>query len=367
MLLHRKGRFVLSVAGVSFAVVVMFMEIGFLSGFKAGQQNLLPLLRGDLVVLKRTRETLAQFQDTFPLARLNQARQFAEVREVVPVYEGIVAIKNPDTGRLRRVNVLAFPPNSRAVALRGPTGSEAALKRTDSFLWDAQARPLFGRLRQGDRVEIAGVRLRLAGTFGLGANFTRDGCVIIGDGTWFSLGGDPDRVSIGLIRTRAGTDLAALQDRIRAALPDDIGVFSLAALAEREDAYVVRETPVGVIFGSGLVIGFIIGVVICYQTLFNEVLDHLPQYAMIRALGFGDNYLRGVVLREAVLLAVVGYLPGVALSFLLYAFLSARSGLAMDLTPARLALVFFLTIPMCCTAGLLSLRKALQADPAEIF
>jgi putative ABC transport system permease protein len=147
----------------------------------------------------------------------------------------------------------------------------------------------------------------------------------------------------------------------------DFEVFNHDALSAREDDYIVRETPVGVIFGSGLVIGFVIGVVICYQTLYNEVLDHLPQYATIRAMGFADRYLRGIVLREAVYLGIIGFLPGVAMSFLLYAYLSVGSGLAMVLTPGRIALVFALTIPMCCAAGLLSLRKALQADPAEVF
>jgi len=367
MLLHKKGRFLLSVAGVSFAVMVMFMEIGFLSGFKDGQKNLLIHLNGDLVIINKDRETMVAFEKTITLARLNQAREFPEVREVVPLYEGYVSIKNPQSGNLRRVNLLAYPAASAAVAIPGLTEGAAALRRTDMFLWDEWSRPVFGDLHVGSVVEIAGRRLRLAGTFALGANFMRDGCIVLGDAAWFALGGDPDKVSIGLIRVQPGASLAALQAKLRASMPADFEVFNHDALSAREDDYIVRETPVGVIFGSGLVIGFVIGVVICYQTLYNEVLDHLPQYATIRAMGFADRYLRGIVLREAVYLGIIGFLPGVAMSFLLYAYLSVGSGLAMVLTPGRIALVFALTIPMCCAAGLLSLRKALQADPAEVF
>lgn len=367
MLAHKKGRLLLSVSGVCFAVMVMFMEIGFLSGFHDGQKNLLRLLRGELVILNSERETISGVGKMLSLARVGQVRQFPEVQDVIPIYEGTVTIKNPDTGFIRRVNIMAYPADGDPVGIPGLEANAAALRRSDMFLWDRLARNLFGAVQAGGVVEVAGRRMRVAGTYDLGANFTRDGCIVVGDGAWFTLGGVPDRVSMGLIRVRPGTDIAALQARMRGVLPADCTVFNLRALADREDDYIGKQTPVGVIFGSGLVIGFVIGVIICYQTLFNEVLDHLSQYATIRAMGFKDSYLMGVVLREAVYLGVIGYLPGVALSYVLYSFLSARSGFQMVLSPERLATVFFLTLPMCCIAGLLALRKALKADPAEVF
>jgi len=367
MLGHKKGRLVLSVAGVCFAVIVMFMEVGFLSGFKDAQVSLLRRLRGDLVIINRKRETLSAPGQVITLARLNQVRQFPEVREVVPLYEARVRMKNPDSDNFRTVDLLAFPPESDPVDLPGLRGLPTALRRSDSFLWDERSRPLFGDVRPGRTVEVAGRRLHHAGTFQLGANFTRDGIVVVGSQAWFALGGDPQSVATGLIRAQPGADLPRLEAQLRAFLPPDLEVVDLRGAAAREDAYIGRETPVGVIFGSGLVIGFVIGVVICYQTLYNEVLDHLPQYATIRAMGFPDNYLRGVVLGEAVCLGVLGFVPGVALSFLLYATLTAGAGFEMVLTPARILTVFLLTIPMCCAAGMLALRRALTADPAEVF
>jgi putative ABC transport system permease protein len=367
MLGHKKGRLLLSVSGVCFAVIVMFMEIGFLSGFHDGQKNLLRRLRGELVILNNERETISGVGKTLSLARVNQVRQFPEVLDVIPIYEGTVTIKNPDSGLIRRVNIMAYPPNSDPIAIQGLEDGAASLRRSDMFLWDRLARNLFGDIKVGGVVEIAGRRMRVAGTYDLGANFTRDGCVVTGDGAWFTLGGVPDLVSMGLIRVQPGADVAALQEKMKRVLPADCRVFNIAALAAREDSYIGKETPVGVIFGSGLVIGFVIGVVICYQTLFNEVLDHLSQYATIRAMGFKDSYLMGVVLREAVYLGLIGYIPGVALSFVLYTFLSASSGFQMVLSPERLATVFLMTIPMCCLAGVLALRKALKVDPAEVF
>lgn len=367
MLGHKKGRLALSVAGVCFAVIVMFMEVGFLSGFKEAQVSLLRRLRGDLVVINHDREALSAPGKMITLARLNQVLQFPQVQEVVPLYEARVRMKNPETEAFRTIDLMAYPPDSYPLAIPGLEGSPPALHRSDSFLWDEKSRPFFGDLHAGRTIEVSGRRLHLVATFRLGANFTRDGFAIVGSQAWFALGGDPQSVSMGLIRAAPGADVARLQADLRRFFPADLEIVDLHGAAERENAYIGRETPVGVIFGSGLVIGFVIGVVICYQTLYNEVLDHLPQYATIRAMGFPDNYLRGVVLGEAVCLGILGFLPGVALSFLLYSTLTVGAGFEMALTPARIATVFFLTIPMCCVAGMLALRRALTADPAEVF
>lgn len=209
--------------------------------------------------------------------------------------------------------------------------------------------------------------MTVAGTFQLGPSVSRDGLVVMSDGTWAGLGGNLEKPNLGLIRLRPGTDPAAVAAALRERLPDDVALFDLAALTKREDRYSIFETAVGVIFGSGLVIGFVIGVVICYQILFNEVLDHLPQYATIKAMGFANTYLVKLVMKEAVYLALFGFVPGLLVSWALYRYFGASDGLAMALTPGRMATVFVLTIPMCCFAGMLALRRVLQADPAEVF
>jgi putative ABC transport system permease protein len=368
MLLHRKPRFVLSVAGVAFAVLVMFMQIGFLTSAAETHRNLLPLIRGDIVILAKERETVARVARTFDRTRLAQARALPEVESVAAIYEGYVSIKNPQTERLRYIHTLAFPFDESAIVLEGlGAEGEAKLRRTRTFLWDERTRPLFGDLRPGELIELNGVPLQLAGFYRMGPNLYRDGYAVMSAPTYFAIGGKPDRVSSGIVRLRPGADAVAVRDRLRTVLPDDVQVLRLAELIKREDDYAIFETPTGVVFGGGLILGFIIGVVICYQILFNEVLDHLPQYATLKAIGFTERYLTGVVLKEAVYLAVAGFIPGFLAAFALYSWLGAMSGMTMVITWPRALVVLALSVPMCCGAGLLALRRVLQADPAEVF
>jgi putative ABC transport system permease protein len=367
MLLHRKPRFVLSLAGVAFAVLVMFMQIGFLSSNAEGHRNLLPRIQGDLAIHARERETVGRVARTFDRTRLAQARALPEVAAVVPLYEGYVSIKNPDTDRLRFIHTLAFPLGEGTLALDGLGDGETKLRRPRTFFWDERTRPLFGDLRIGSAVELNGTPLGLVGFYRLGPNVYRDGYAVMSAETYFEIGGRPDRISTGIVRLQPGADPAAVRDRLRAVLPDDVQVHRLVDLIKREDRYAVLETPTGVIFGGGLVLGFVIGIVICYQILFNEVLDHLPQYATLKAIGFTERYLRGIVLKEALYLALFGFLPGLLGALTLYAWLGSVSGMTMVVTWPRALLVFFLTVPMCCAAGLLALRRVQQADPAEVF
>jgi putative ABC transport system permease protein len=127
------------------------------------------------------------------------------------------------------------------------------------------------------------------------------------------------------------------------------------------------STPTGFVFTLGLIMGFVVGVVICYQILSTDVADHLPEYATLKAIGYTDRYLTGVVLREGLLLALLGYLPALGLSWLLYRLLGAWTGLPLVMTAGRAGFVLLLATVMCAFSGFLALRRVRAADPAEVF
>jgi putative ABC transport system permease protein len=125
--------------------------------------------------------------------------------------------------------------------------------------------------------------------------------------------------------------------------------------------------PLGAIFGVGMVIGFIIGVIICYQILYNEITDHMPQYATLRAMGFTDRYLKGLVVRQALWLSVLGFVPGLLGAFLIYTVIEHYTGILMFLSVGRASLIFFVTLFMCVVAALIAVKKVTGADPAELY
>src|SRR5262249_39855854 len=126
-------------------------------------------------------------------------------------------------------------------------------------------------------------------------------------------------------------------------------------------------TPIGYVFGLGALMGVIVGIVIVYQILYTDVSDHLSEYATLKAIGYGDRYLFSVVLQEALFLSVMGYVPGLMVSWFLFGLTARATGLPIAMTVQLAALVFFVTVAMCSVSGALAMRKVRYADPAEIF
>jgi putative ABC transport system permease protein len=134
-----------------------------------------------------------------------------------------------------------------------------------------------------------------------------------------------------------------------------------------EIRYWASGTPIGFVFTFGVIMGLVVGMIIVYQILFAEIADHLKEYATLKAMGYGNRYLAGVVLMQAAILAAVGFVPAVGLCTWLYAIAGRATGLPMTLAPARAALVFALTLVMCWASALLAIRKLRAADPADVF
>ena len=109
------------------------------------------------------------------------------------------------------------------------------------------------------------------------------------------------------------------------------------------------------------------GGVIVEQIVFADVSEHLAEYARLEAMGYTNRYFVGLVLRQSLYLSILSFLPGLAVSLLLYHMLAQWTGLLMILSFRRAAVVFVLTAVMCVVSGCLAIRKVLAADPAELF
>jgi putative ABC transport system permease protein len=367
MLIHKKKRLALSVAGVMFAVLIMFMQLGFFNGFNDSQALLTTKFEGDLVMMDVRRAHLSRWTPMQRI-RLAQAAAFPEVVEAIPILNGTFDVRNTETGQYRRTYALAFPPYSVPFDIEGLADLAPMLTRTNTILFDAKARDIYGPMKPGDRLDVNGQYFELGGQFGLGANFTTDGTLIMSEATFVSMtGGNTDTIAWGLLRLRDGVDVLEFRSRLQKALPIGLSILTPDEMRQREISYTIKKAPVGIIFGIGLVIGFVIGTIICYQILFNEITDHLTQFATLKAMGFSANYLRGVVLQEAALLGVVGFFPGLGGGYFLYWLLEDMTGIVMFQTPARALFIFVLTVVMCVLAGIIAVKRVVKADPADVF
>jgi putative ABC transport system permease protein len=224
--------------------------------------------------------------------------------------------------------------------------------------------------------ELAHRDLELVGSFNLGFDFGAEGTLVVGYETFADYLRRPifpgwhfEEVELGLIRLESGKDPFAVRDALRAALQTegDVDVVTRDELRNREIQYWIENTPIGFTFGFGMWMGFLVGLVICFQILTSDVKDHLPQYATLRAIGYPNGYLTWVVFQEALLLAVVGFMPGWLVSWGVYRWLAWSSGLPMRLTWDRILCVLGLTVGMCLLSGLAAIREVKNADPADVF
>ena len=201
-----------------------------------------------------------------------------------------------------------------------------------------------------------------------GASFAADGNIITSDSTFLQLfPRQASEVDIGLISLKPGADVEQVREQLAAGLPNDVKVLTLEDFAEIEKNYWANGTGIGFIFGLGVGVGFIVGIVIVYQILYSDVSDHLPEYATLKAIGYSDRYLLGVLTQEALLLAILGYIPGFILSFGLYQVAYAATLLPIAMTLERAGSVLVLTIIMCSVSGAIAMRKLRSADPADVF
>jgi putative ABC transport system permease protein len=373
-LAHEKLRFLAAAAGITFAVVLMLMQLGFEDALLSSVGQVFERLRCDIALMSPEYEFILAPKG-FSERRLDQALAIDGVASCASVYLGQGPLKNPADHSERNLLIMGFRPRTGVVELPGVDDRVELLRNEFAALFDAKSRLEFGpiaqEVRAGRRVatEVAGRRVDIVGLFSLGTSFGVDGTLLVSDENFLRILPYRKRgiVNIGLIGLKTGFDPVEVRSRISAALPKDVLVLTHQQMVDKELAYWTRNTPIGFVFKLGLIMGLIVGSIIVYQVLYTDVSDHLGEYATLKAMGYHDRYLFSVVIQESVILSVFGFVPGIGLSLLLYSVAARATLIPIHLTATRGAAVYALTLCMCILSGVLAMRRLKHADPAEIF
>lgn len=369
-----KLRLLVAILGVTFAVVLVFMQLGFQSSVYESATRYHRHLRYDLVMLN-PKTPFIGFPESFSRRRLYQALALEEVASVTPVYIQQGIWKNPWEHNARSILVVGMDPARRILDLPGVERLRARLRLPDVALFDAHSRPEFGpvaaRVRDSGPLvaELNDRRITVIGLFDLGTSFGVDGSLVTSDLNFRRLFPErpPGFIDLGLVHLQAGANAEYARRRLEASLERDVRILSREQFIQREVDYWASTTPVGYVFGFGAIMGLVVGCVIVYQILFADVSEHLAAYATLKAMGFSNAYLAGLVLQEALILALLGFLPGLLICFGLYAVTAEATRLPLAMTFGRAAFVLLLTLAMCGASALIALRKVRAADPAEVF
>ena len=375
MLLTRQPvRLLVALAGISFAGILMFMQLGFRDGLFDASVTVHRLFDADLVLIS-PRSASSVRMSGFPRRCLIQTLADPSVEGVTPVHWGLMLWRNPETRRNRAILALGFNPDDPFFLDPGLAEQTGVLKQKGRILFDRLSRPEFGPIADwynDGRVvetEIAGNRVRVEGLVSLGTSFGADGNLLTSTETFLDLmpQKSPGGIEVGLIRLQPGTDPDLAVERLQQRLPDDVTVLTKQGFIDFEQNYWKSSTSIGFIFTLGAAMGFVVGCVIVYQVLYTDVSDHLPEYATLMAMGYRVSHLLGVVMREGFYLAALGYVPAYIAGQGLYWFVRDATKLPVGMDPARAITVLVMILVMCMLSSLLAMRRLIDADPAEIF
>lgn len=371
---RERGRLVVALAGIAFADVLMFMQLGFQSALYDSNTKLSRSLDADIVLVSpQARNT--QNLSTFSRRRLYQSKDIAGVDSAEAFYSNIITWRNPDSRKETSVQAIAFNPDKPALNLPEINQQLDQIKIPDRVLFDRKSRGDYQQaiaiVEQGKPVqtEVDRRNVLITGLFSLGASFGADGILVMSDQTFlhFFPKRDVASISLGLVKVKSGYDPQQVTTELKAYLPNDVRVLTHAEYIEFEESFWKTESPIGFIFGLGTAMAFVVGVVIVYQVLSTDVNSHIKEYATFKAMGYRNQYLLAIVFEEAIILAFLGFIPGVIIPIGLYSLAAGATALPIAMTTARATTVFLLTVAMCILSGAIATRRLQSADPADMF
>lgn len=366
-LLHNKSRFSAAIAGVSCSVMLVFVNLGTLGAMENAALAFYRQLNADVYLLSsKTKDPT--LPTVFSIRHLYRVKGLAEVKRVMPLYQGQKQWQNPVSGNGRQIQVYGFDLHESTFFQELSPDILVSLRPPDTVVFDRRSHREYGPRNIGISSKLGEQIVEIVGLFSLGNSFEFDGTILLSDQNFRRLfSRSLNLISEGLIQLEEGVDADRFVRDLNQTLSPDVIALTRQEIMDREQNYWIHESNFGAIFRSGAAIALIVGVAILYQVLSNDITSHLPEYAFLKAMGYHKRYILLVVLQEAIILACLGFIPGFFISWGFYQMMFLATGLPFYMEVQRAILVFCLTVAMCWTSGLIVVNKATQLDPAEVL
>lgn len=374
-LAFHRTRFLSAIAGVAFANVLIFMQLGFMNALFESSVVLHNRFDADIVLVSSDYLSMRE-ANPIPAARKMESLGTVGVADATSIFFGSITWIDQASGETSNFRVIGVDPDAKVFLPETIRAAQTALRETGTAILDRLMREFpesadRAMLEQGYfDIETGGRMTRVVGFFELGASFDVDGTLIVSDQTFFRLfpfrsASSPNFVLIHCVPENDRQAIArAIEDNFA---EHDARAWTKEEFIAKEKEFQLKVSPIGSVFGFGVAMGIVVGLMIVSQVLTSDVQDHLSEYATLKVIGYRTNYFVGIVFEEALCLSTLGFLPGLAIALSLYALMAASTDLPITMTWTRTAFVFGLTLAMCTVSGVLAARKLKSADPAELF
>ena len=407
-------RFLVAQAGIVFAVSLVTIQVGILQGFTRGTALLIDQSKADIWVSSADMVQL-ELTSPLPLEQLLQARKVSGVAIAEALVVSSSRWRTPDksvppTKRITPVRIFGFNPNGQLFAPQPVTqGTLRALTEPYTVIVDESNQQSLNLKQMGAVGTIASLKAKLVGTtkgtqsiasstyvftsLESAKAYAQSGispevncrlengnirCTSEYDTTSTAIGVDnlsplppqklsaTDPISYILVKAAPNQNIQALKQSLEKAMPGT-RAFTRSEMSQQTRDFWQKRTGVGFVLGLGATVGVIVGMVIVSQILYSSVSDHLKEFGTLKAMGASDWVIYGVILEQALWMAVLGYIPGILLCLGLGTWTLATQGIIILITPLTAGGVFLVTVSMCVGSALFAIQKVTHVDPAIVF
>lgn len=370
-------RYLVAVTGIGFAALLMYMQLGFQSGLLNSATTFYDALDADLILLSPATLNSGNFRQ-FPQSQLFAALGVEGVAETIPLYVANVNVQKLGGIRPTSLRLIGYDPDTKVLNLPEVLAQKELLKTPNYVLFDTLGNRNTGPIAEAFKANAYqdlilsdfSKTFRVVGLFRLGSTFAADSNLISSDTTTIQLAFrqiNAGEISMGVIRLKPGANIQRVQRFLKRDYGGELQVLTKPELIAQERDYWNTVSSFGVIFGFGTIMGILVGGVVVYQVLYTDVSDHLKEYATLKAMGFADGFILIIVVQEAFLLGVSSFIPATLVSTVMYAFLTAASGIRIEMTSDKTILVGTLTLGVCAASAAIAIRRLRDADPASVF
>lgn len=373
-LTHKPMRLLAAIAGVGFANVLVFFQMGLSGALYDSQKRPIEQINGQLVMVPRRFSNLGE-PLSMPRAQLARALGVEGVEAVTPLYIGKIDWINRDSRQSKQALLFGVNPDRPALSIPILTEKRSLLQRPNSVFYDRSSKQAAGPVAQTldagrtYTTELGGRTADVVGIFQLGLTFAADINLITSSSNFQTFLPELNNsdIQLGVIQLKPGVSARHVQATLQTFLEPSVQVLTIAELKAKEMNHWRRNTSFGLIFNLGVLVGLAVGAIIVYQILYSDVGDHLAEYATMKAMGYSDRFVVSIIMQESLILATLAFAPSVLVSMGLYQLLVRSTGLLVTMSVSRAGLVFALTLVICAASGWLATGKLRRLDPAEVF
>lgn len=364
-LLHDKLKFAITVAGVAFAVTLVFVQVGLFMGLMNNASITINHMDADLWVTSKNTPNI-DFSHTFSETFVNRVRTVSGVQRADNLLVWFAQIALP-SGAQEGTELYALEDFTRwNIPWHVEGGKVEDLRRGNYIMMDHAATKRFGAFEVGEYREVNGQRMKIIGRTREAVSFTTTPLIFIdyerAQGLNELL---RNRATYILVKLAPGADRAAVMGEIRRRLPYN-DVYTRDEWAQRSRAYWIKNTGLGLNMAMTVFLGCLVGIVVVAQTLYSSTMEHIKEFGTVKAIGGSNADIYAILGKQASIAAIAGYIVGAAMAYGM-APLVGKIDLKLIIPNELAVAVFFGALVMCLLAAMISFRKVASIDPALVF